>query len=161
MNASLIINELRLPQDLFPFRKVTDGFRYLEILVTNSFTELFAEFYHPLLDCGKLNFVRWSSVLLSLTGQISLVKMVVFPQFLYVFQHIPLFINKSLFVTLDQLMNSFFWWYKCACIIRSVLQLPRSKGGLALPNFRHYHWAIASSSSGIQMRHQANNPSRP
>lgn len=74
-------------------------------------------------------------------GRVNLIKMVVLPQFLYTFQHIPIFINKSFFSTLDQQINSFLWCNKQARIRRKVIQLPKSKGGLALPNLRHYYWA--------------------
>lgn len=38
-------------------------------------------------------------------------------------------------------MNVFIWNNKPARIRRSVLQLPRSEGGQALPNFQGYYWA--------------------
>lgn len=66
--------------------------------------------------------------------------MVVLPQFLFVFQHVPIFIKKSFFVKLDSLINEFLWGNKQAHMRKSVLQLPKTKGGLALPNFRYY-WA--------------------
>lgn len=128
-------------QSLFPFRKVMEGFRYLGIFIAKSFTELFAKNFRPLLDRCKSELARWSSLPLSLMGHVNLIKMVVLPQFLYTFQHIPIFINKSFFSTLDQQINSFLWCNKQARIRRKVLQLPKSKGGLALPNLRHYYWA--------------------
>lgn len=38
-------------------------------------------------------------------------------------------------------MRSFIWANKPARLKKSVLQLPKSKGGLALPNFQQYYWA--------------------
>ena len=130
-----------LPHALFPFSRVTEGFRYLGIFFTKSFTELFVKNFHPLLDRLKADLARWSSLPLSVSGRVNLIKMVVAPRFLYAFLHIPIFLSKSFFSTLDRLINSFLWGGKKARIRRTVLQLPKSAGGLALPNLRHYYWA--------------------
>ncbi len=67
--------------------------------------------------------------------------MIILPKFLYLFQHVPFCINKSFFTNLDQQLNGFLLSNKPARIRKSVLQLPKSEGGLALPNFRYYFWA--------------------
>uniref|UniRef100_A0A674P0K1 Reverse transcriptase domain-containing protein n=1 Tax=Takifugu rubripes TaxID=31033 RepID=A0A674P0K1_TAKRU len=130
-----------LPQGLLPFRKASDGFKYLGILVTRSFSELFAKDYIPLIERCKSDLARWSSLPLSLIGRVNLIKMSILPQFLYLFQHIPVFIRKSFFSKLDQLISSFLWCNKRARIGRSALRLPKPLGGLALPDFRYYYWA--------------------
>ena len=76
-----------MPPSSFPFRVVSEGFRYLGIFVTASFKDLFNKKCRPLLDKCKLDLTRWSSHPLSLTGRVNLVKMVIFPKFLYLFQH--------------------------------------------------------------------------
>ena len=43
------------------------------------------------MDKCKLDLTRWSSLPLSLSGRVNLVKMVILPKFLYLFQHIPIF----------------------------------------------------------------------
>uniref|UniRef100_A0A674MKX6 Uncharacterized protein n=1 Tax=Takifugu rubripes TaxID=31033 RepID=A0A674MKX6_TAKRU len=121
-----------LPQGLLPFRKASDGFKYLGILVTRSFSELFAKNYIPLIERCKSDLARWSSLPLSLIGRVNLIKMSILPQFLYLFQHIPVFIRKSFFSKLDQLISSFLWCNKRARIGRSALRLPKPLGGLAL-----------------------------
>ena len=50
-------------------------------------------------------------------------------------------INKSFFTDLGKQLNAFIWNNNPARIRRLCLQLPKSEGGLALPNFRHYYWA--------------------
>lgn len=131
----------KVPQSLFPFKRVTEGFKYLGIFVTKTFTELFSRNFGLLFDSCKEELARWASLPFSLLGRVNLIKMVILPRFLYPFQHIPLFINKSFFTKLDQAINSFLWCGKRARIRMAVLQLPKSEGGLALPNFRHYYWA--------------------
>lgn len=78
---------------------------------------------------------------LYLVGRINLVKMVILPKFLYLFEHIPIRINKSFFNGLDSILRAFIWGNKPARLRKSILQLPKAKGGLSLPNFQQYYWA--------------------
>ena len=98
-----------LPHSFPPFRKATNGLKYLGILVTRSFSELFAKNYNPLLERCNLDLARWSSLPLSLIGRVNLIKMSLLPKFLYLFQHIPVFIRKTFFSNLDQLIGFFLW----------------------------------------------------
>lgn len=113
----------------------------MRVFFTNSFNNLFAKNFQPLVDKTKLDMSTWSSLPLSLVGRINLVKMVILPKFLYLFQHIPICIKKSFFSNFDGILRSFIWANKPARLKKSVLQLPKSKGGLALPNFQQYYWA--------------------
>lgn len=47
----------KLPQALFPFKKVSEGFKYLGIHITKSFTELFAKNLSPLVEHFKADFL--------------------------------------------------------------------------------------------------------
>lgn len=118
-----------------------DRFKYLGIFITGLLKDLFFKNFTPLLEKCKSDIARWSSLSLSEIGRANLIKMVVLPKFLYLFQHLPVCINKSFFAHLDQHLNGFLWNNKPARIRKSVLQLPKSEGGLALPNFRYYYWA--------------------
>lgn len=69
--------------------------------------------------------------------------MVFLPRFLYLFQHIPIFIKKSFFQYLDQMVSSFLWANKPQRIGKAVLRLPKKSGGLALPNLIQYYWACS------------------
>lgn len=102
---------------------------------------MFVKNFQLLQDKCVADMRRWASLPLSVAGRVNLVKMVLLPKFLYLFQHIPIFINKSFFANQDKSINTFLWNNKPARIKRSILQLPKAEGGLALPNFRHYYWA--------------------
>lgn len=128
------------PTSLFSFRVVSKGFRYLGVFITTSFDDLFAKTFCPLVDKCKLDITRWSSLPLSLIGHINLIKMVILRKFLYLFQHIPIFIKKYFFRQLDQMVSSFLWT-KPPRIKNNILQLPKKLGGMALPNFIQYYWA--------------------
>lgn len=67
--------------------------------------------------------------------------MVVFPKFLYLFQHLPVLLTKSFFDDLDKKISTFLWNGKPARIRKSILQAPKDKGSFALPVFRYHYWA--------------------
>lgn len=131
----------RIPTSHFPFKVVPEGFVYLGIFVTSTLTDIFAKNFLKLLDKCKHDFSRWSTLPISLMGRVNLVKMIILPKFLYLFEHIPVVINKSFFRTLDQHIGSFLWGNKPARIKKSVMYLEKAKGGLSLPNFCWYYWA--------------------
>ncbi len=142
-SALLCVNQLAraLPKIMFLFKIADEGFKYLGINVTSPFKDLFSKKFLPLLDKCKLHMSRWASLPLSLVGRVNLIKMIVLPKFLYLFQHIPFCINKVFFTKLNQHLNAFIWGNKPARLRKSILQLPKSQGGLALQNFRYYFWA--------------------
>lgn len=85
--------------------------------------------------------VRWGSLPLSVIGCVNLVKMIILPKFLYLFQNIVILIKKSFFKTLDKIIVSFICGKKPSRISKTQLQKPKHLGGLAMPNFLFYYWA--------------------
>lgn len=83
------------PTSSVPFRKMSDGFKYLGIMVTRSLNALFKSNFGQLMDRCKEDFTRWSVLPLSLVGRINLIKMVTLPPFLYLFLNIHIFIKKN------------------------------------------------------------------
>ena len=131
----------RITQTELPFHISAIGFKYLGVQVTNSFSSLFSANFKPLVEQVKVDLQRWESLPLSLTGKIQSVKMTILPKFSYLFQCIPLFLPRSFFKSLDQMVSSFIWGGKQPRIKNSVLQRNRDDGGLALPNFTYYYWS--------------------
>jgi hypothetical protein len=58
---------------------------------------------------------------------------------MYTFQCLPLNIPKSYFKELDKALSGFLWKGKNPRVKLLKLQAPYKKGGLNLPNFRHYY----------------------
>ncbi len=88
---------LQLNQSAIPFKLSPSGFKYLGISVTRTITWLFSANFSPLLSKIKSDFQRWGSLPLLLLGRINSVKMNVLPQFLFLFQCLPLFLPKHFF----------------------------------------------------------------
>lgn len=123
-----------------PFKISPQKFKYLGIWVTDKHKDLYAANYQPLLSNLNQDIDRWDPLPLSLGGRINTVKMNILPKFLYIFQCLPIFLTKSFFTKLNNQISSFIWNKKPPRIKRSVLQRPRSMGGMALPNFLYYYW---------------------
>lgn len=81
---------------------------------------------------------------MSMAGRINLVKMVVLPRFLYIFQALPCFIPQSFFKQLDAVIVPFLWDYKNVKISKKHLckiKKKKREGGFGLPQFKYYYWA--------------------
>lgn len=88
---------LNYPLASLPFRSSLQSFRYLGINVTKNFSDLFEHNFVPLLNRLSQDFNCWSLLPISLIGRVNCIKMSVLPNFLYLFQRIPIFIPKSFF----------------------------------------------------------------
>lgn len=126
--------------DTLPFKTSTQ-FKYLGINVTKAFVDLYKENFSKLLDQITQDLQRWSHIAISLAGKINIIKMTILPKFLFLFQCIPVYIKKSFFDNLDQIISEFIWNRKIPRIRKTFLQRPKSKGGMGLPNFQTYYWA--------------------
>ena len=130
-----------LPHSIAPFEWAETGFRYLGVFICASLPNMMNKNFSSLLEGVDKDLDRWSLLPLSLMGRVNLIKMVVFPKFWYLFQHVPILTTKAFFDKLDKKVSHFLWGKKPARLRKSVLQSPKCEGGLALPNFRQYYWA--------------------
>lgn len=132
---------LHIQPGSFPFPISQDGFKYLGIHFTRSFSSLSEANYGPQVNQMKADFERWRSLPLTMAGKIQSVKMTILPRFLYLFQCLPVFIPKSFFKSVNQSITSFIWGNKIPRVKKTILQRDREVGGLGLPSFIHYYWA--------------------
>lgn len=124
-----------------PFEVTTKKIKYLGIWATHNYKDLYKANLLPLIEGLKRDIKRWDLLPLSLSGRINTIKMNVLPKFLYLFQNLPIFLTKYFFNSIDKLVSVFIWNNKNPWIRKSVLQKPRTLGGMALPNFMFYYWA--------------------
>lgn len=124
-----------------PFQAIRDSFTYLGVTVTSNFRDLHKKNFKALLDKTKSDLSSWANLPLSLAGRINSVKMTILPKFLFLFQTLPVFIPKTYFKELDQLISSFIWNKTVPRIRKEFLQGHKNEGGLGLPNFINYYWA--------------------
>lgn len=74
-------------------------------------------------------------------GRINLIKMVVLPKFLYLFQSIPLPLPKSFFKEVNVILCKFIWNNRKSRLRMKLLYLPYDRGGLQMPCLQWYYWA--------------------
>lgn len=118
-----------------PFNFSPESFQYLGINITHSFKGLHKNNIDKLINKVKTDLQKWSKLPLSLAGRVQCIKMNILPRFLVFFQCLPLFLTKTFFKKLDQVILSFVWAGRVARINKSTLQTARQEGGLGLPNF--------------------------
>lgn len=78
---------------------------------------------------------------MSLIGKINVLKMVVMPKLLYLFQNLPLPPPSNLFTQLKKQFVRFLWNNRHPRTRLSLLYLPFDRGGLKCPNPSLYYWA--------------------
>uniref|UniRef100_A0A8C4RFB7 Reverse transcriptase domain-containing protein n=1 Tax=Erpetoichthys calabaricus TaxID=27687 RepID=A0A8C4RFB7_ERPCA len=125
--------------DTFPFI-IADQFKYLGVNITSKHKAVHQQNFAICMEKIKQDLHRWSTHHLTLTGRINVVKVNILPKLLFLFQNIPIYINKSFFKQLDSTITSFIWNLKHPRIQRETLQRPKGEGGMALPNFQFYYW---------------------
>lgn len=125
----------------FPFRIASDSLTYLGIVATRKYSALYKANYPILLNKLEHNIQFWKTLPISLLGRVNVIKMIFFPQILYFFQNLPVYLTKSFFSKLDSIILPFVWSYKSHRIKKDHLCKHRTVGGLALPDFRLYYWA--------------------
>uniref|UniRef100_A0A2D4HBJ0 Reverse transcriptase zinc-binding domain-containing protein n=1 Tax=Micrurus lemniscatus lemniscatus TaxID=129467 RepID=A0A2D4HBJ0_MICLE len=76
---------------------------------------------------------------ISLLGRIATIKMNVLPKLLYLFQTIPIYLNRKFFKGLDKITMKFIWAGKKARIKKTYLQDNKSRGGFGLPAWQTYY----------------------
>ncbi len=142
-SALLLLNkeEREYPTIHTQFVLAPDGFTSLGIKITPDVENIISVNYDPLVKNIIEMLDRWSSLPISMLGRINIIKMLILPQFLYLFQTIPPPLPASFFSTLRKNISCFIWNNKHPRLRLNLLHLPYDQGGLKLPNMKLYYWA--------------------
>ena len=92
-----------------PFIVSTKYFMYLGINITKNSKLFFKLNFSDLIGKLKIMIDRWKLLPFSLIGRVNIVKMVVLPKFMYLFQNIPIYLTTSFFKMLDSIIVPFIW----------------------------------------------------
>lgn len=144
-----------------PFKITTEHFEYLGISIPRNPKLLFKLNFTELLNKLRGMIDRWKLLPISLIGRINVVKMVILPKFIYLFQNLPLYLTASFFKLVDSILTSFIWADKTPRISKTHLQKPTSEGGLGLPIMRHYYWACNARALVFWCQHGTVNEPTP
>lgn len=128
-------------KNMFKVHWKTKTIKYLGVNITRRPELLYSANYNPISDYLKKDLDRWSTYPLDFSSRIHVIKMNILPRLLYLFQALPLEIHTQQFAAWDRMVSRFIWGGKRARIRLSTLQLPRDRGGMALPNLMLYFQA--------------------
>ena len=78
---------------------------------------------------------------MNMYNRIDAVKMSIFPKLLFLFQSLPIEIPPKQFNNWNKIISSFIWGKQKPRIRFQTLQLPKDKGGRALPCLQDYYEA--------------------
>lgn len=116
--------------------------KYLGILLPIDLSKLEEINYGPLKKEIMADINRWNLIpYLNISSRIDSVKMNILPRLLYLFQSVPIEKSEQYFLEWDKVISRFIWAGKKPRVRYKTLQLPKERGGLALPCLRDYYRA--------------------
>lgn len=123
----------------FPLIWCTEPTKYLGIHIHLDKQQIIRLNYGPAIDSLASRIDSWIRLPLSIAGRASLIKMVVLPKFLYLFNNIPIPLTNHFFATLQSHLTRLLWGGKQPRVRWQVLTLPYNRGGFSIPDFKLYY----------------------
>ena len=120
-SALLILNkeERERPLVQTQFAKATERFTYLGVKITPEIDNIVSARHDPLVKGIEDILERWSSLPISMIGQINLIKMSILPKVLHLFQSVPLPLSAPFFNRLRRIITNFLWNTKIDYVFHS------------------------------------------
>lgn len=145
LNITLDLGTVATLKSNFAFPWAPSSLKYLGIHIPADPSKTYDLNFPPLLAAIKQDLTKWERKDFSWIGRINIVKMNVLPRLLYLFQAIPICLPRAFFVLLTKLISLFVWAQGRPRIAKSTLVRPKLRGGLAVPDFKAYFVAAATT----------------
>lgn len=114
---------------------------YLGTKIPNKLNRVFELNFAPMSRQFKLDFQRWNREVFTWFGRINIIKMNVTTRLLYLLQTLPIKIPTGFMRDLRSEFLKFIWAGKPARLRRTILSLPKKRGGVGVLNPVKYHEA--------------------
>lgn len=115
--------------------------KYLGVYITSRIDQLYDKNYTKINQNIRSDLERWPAICLDFRSRIEIIKINILPRLLYLFQSLPVTITQKQFIEWDKWISRFIWRGKKPMVRYKTLQLPKDRGGLALPNLKEYFLA--------------------
>lgn len=109
------------------------------IFIHKDLNKLYESNYDPLEDKIKHDLNRWKLIPDSIFQRVDTIKMMILPEFLFLFQTLPIPIPTVSFKRWNGLICNFIWNNKKKRIKFNKLTKAKDCGGLAVPNLQSYY----------------------
>ena len=124
-----------------PFVWKSKGMKYLGVNIISPITDIFGLNGPNMLQSIKDDLSRWTALPMSLWGRVEILKMNVLPRLAFCISAIPLEFPARWFQEIRSIFIQFIWNNKKPRISYKKLVVPRSKGGLGVPDIFQYYLA--------------------
>uniref|UniRef100_A0A8C5MA17 Reverse transcriptase domain-containing protein n=1 Tax=Leptobrachium leishanense TaxID=445787 RepID=A0A8C5MA17_9ANUR len=141
LNISLHPTSVSSIRRTYPFRHCPEQMKYLGVWLAATSRQIFELNFLAILGNFVKDLTDWNGKMLSWFGRIAVLKMNLLPRLLYLFTALPIRVPVSFFTTLRKELLRFVWAHGRPRVSFKVLCLPKSRGGLALPDPRKYYLA--------------------
>ncbi len=133
------------PQDninrICNFKWKDNMIKYLGVQIPKDLSTIYDCNYIPITASIKADLNRWSLLPMSMYNRIDAVKMSILPKLLFLFQSLPIEIPSKQFNNWNKMISTFIWGKQKPRIRFQTLQLPKDRGGRALPCLEDYYKA--------------------
>lgn len=128
-------------KDKYKIKWNSETIKYLGVNITKGVEKLYTANYTQINEELRRDIARWSMLQLDLSSRIEIIKMNVLPRLLYLFQTLPVMIPQKQFIEWDRQISRFIWAGRRPRIRYRTMQLPKVKGGMAVPKLQDYFYA--------------------
>lgn len=147
-------DKVTIPQGI----KIAQQVTYLGVQISKSLSSVARINYTNIFRKIENDINRWMPLPASVPSRISTVKMNILPRINFISSMLPLAPPANYWLKLDSLLSKFIWNGKRPRVKWTTLQLKKSQGGWACPNFKIYHWSFVLRCLSYWLNPEAHTP---